>query len=85
MAGTTSELRAVDALLRDVTSWNLTLPGNATRRLRLRANDARAAVPIAAFQALYAVEEAVRDADDETRREERQRRSKPVYDELVAW
>ncbi|MDP9149144.1 MAG: IS66 family transposase, partial [Myxococcota bacterium] len=51
----------------------------------LDANDARAAVPIAAFQALYAVEEAVRDADDETRREERQRRSKPVYDELIAW
>jgi transposase len=51
----------------------------------LDANDARAAVPIAAFQALYAVEEAVREADDETRREERQRRSKPVYEDLVAW
>jgi transposase len=51
----------------------------------LDAGDTRAAVPIAAFQALYAVEDAVRDADDATRLDERQRRSKPVYDELVAW
>jgi transposase len=51
----------------------------------LDAGDARAAVPIAAFQALYAVEQAVREADCETRKAERQRRSKPVYDELVRW
>lgn len=51
----------------------------------LDAGDTRAAVPIAAFQALYAVEDAVRDADAEGRRDERQRRSKPVYDELVTW
>lgn len=51
----------------------------------LDAGDTRAAVPIAAFQALYSVEDSVRDADDATRRDERQRRSKPVYDELVAW
>lgn len=51
----------------------------------LDAGDTRAAVPIAAFQALYAVEEAVHDADAESRKRERQRRSKPVYDELVAW
>lgn len=51
----------------------------------LDANDARAAVPIAAFQALYAVEDAVRAASDAARRDERQRRSKPVYEELVAW
>jgi transposase len=51
----------------------------------LDAGDARAAVPIAAFQSLYVVEDAVREAAAETRRDERQRRSKPVYDELVAW
>jgi transposase len=51
----------------------------------LDAGDARAAVPIKAFQALYAVEDAVREADVKTLHDERQRRSKPVYDELVIW
>ena len=51
----------------------------------LEANDARAAVPIAAYRALYDVEDAVRDADPERRREQRQLRSRPVYDELLAW
>jgi len=51
----------------------------------LDAGDTRAAVPIAAFQALYSVEQAVRDADAAARKGERQSRSKPVYDELVAW
>lgn len=51
----------------------------------LEANDARAAIPITAFRALYDVEDAMRDADPDRRREERQRRSRPVYDELLAW
>jgi len=51
----------------------------------LDANDARAAIPIAAFRTLYDVEDDGRDADPDRRREERQRRSKPVYDELVHW
>lgn len=51
----------------------------------LDANDARAAVPIAAFRTLYDVEDGVRDADPDRRRDERQRRSKPVYDEIVSW
>ena len=51
----------------------------------LDAADARAAVPLVAFKALYDVEDALREADDEARRAERQRRSKPVYDKLVAW
>ena len=51
----------------------------------LDAGDARAAVPLKAFQALYDVEASARDADDEARLAERQRRSKPVYDELLAW
>jgi transposase len=51
----------------------------------LDAGDTRAAVPIAAFQALYAVEDAVRGTDAKTVREQRHQRSKPVYDELIAW
>ena len=51
----------------------------------LDANDARAAIPIAAFRSLYDVEDAVRDADPGRRREERQRRSRTVYDELLRW
>jgi transposase len=51
----------------------------------LDAGDARAAVPIAAFRTLYDVEDAVRDADPDRRREERQRRSKPTYEELLRW
>lgn len=51
----------------------------------LDAGDVRAAVPIAAFQTLYDVEDAARDLDIAGRLAERQRRSRPVYDELIAW
>jgi transposase len=51
----------------------------------LDANDARAVVPIAAFKALYDIESMVTEATPEQRLEARQARSKPVYDELVAW
>lgn len=51
----------------------------------LEANDARAAVPLAAFKALYDIEAAVQDATSEQRFEERQSRSKPVFDELISW
>ena len=51
----------------------------------LDAGDVRAAVPLAAFKALYDVEDAVKDADAATRLAARQARSKPVYDELLAW
>jgi transposase len=51
----------------------------------LDANDARAAIPIKAFKALYDVEDDVRGADSAARLEERTRRSKPVYEELVSW
>ena len=44
----------------------------------LDAGDARATNPIAAFRALYDVEDAVRGANGEERHAERQRRSKPV-------
>jgi transposase len=51
----------------------------------LEANDARAALPIKAFKTLYDVEDDVRDAGPERRLEERTRRSKPVYEQLVSW
>ena len=51
----------------------------------LDANDARAAVPIAAFRALYDVEHDAREASAEERTAARRARSKPVYDELVKW
>lgn len=49
------------------------------------AGDRRAAAPLAAFTALYDVEACVHDASPEQRLAERQRRSKPVYDELITW
>jgi len=51
----------------------------------LDAKDMRAALPIAAFKALYDVEACVHDASPDQKLAERQRRSKPVYDELIAW
>lgn len=51
----------------------------------LEANDVRAAVPVAAFRTLYDVEDTAREFDPDRRLDERQRRSKPVYDELLAW
>lgn len=51
----------------------------------LEAGDTRAAVPLAAFKALYDVEDSVRDASSEQRLRERQSRSKPIYDQLIAW
>jgi transposase len=51
----------------------------------LEANDARAAIPLKAFQTLYDVEGDVRGAAPERRLQERTLRSKPVYAELIAW
>src|SRR6202011_3611717 len=51
----------------------------------LEANDARAAIPIKAFKTLYDVEADVSGADREHRLQERTCRSKPVYEELIAW
>jgi len=51
----------------------------------LDAGDVRAAVPIAAFQTLYDVEDAASGLDAAGRLAERQRRSKPVYDALIVW
>lgn len=51
----------------------------------LEAGDARAAVPLLAFQSLYDVEDVARDLDIAARLAERQRRSRPVYDQLLDW
>jgi transposase len=51
----------------------------------LEANDARAAVAIAAFKTLYDVEADVKNVSVEERRAARPERSRPVYDELLSW
>ena len=51
----------------------------------LEAQDVRAAVPLAAYKALYDIEDMLKDADPETRLAQRQARSKPVYEQLIAW
>jgi transposase len=51
----------------------------------LDAGDKRAAAPIAAFKALYEIESRDKDAPPGELLERRQRRSKPIYDELLAW
>ena len=51
----------------------------------LEAGDARASVPVAAYRALYDVEDDVRALDADARKQQRQQRSKPIYDELLTW
>jgi transposase len=51
----------------------------------LEAGDTRAAIPLAAYQALYDVEDAVRNVSSDERLDARQTRSKPVYDQLIKW
>lgn len=51
----------------------------------LEGGDERAAYAVAAFQTLYDVENCVRDADEQSRLQQRQARSKPVYDALIDW
>jgi transposase len=58
------------------------------RRYFVKADDAgdhRAAIALSAFQALYRIEESVKEATDEERLQERQAKSKPIYDKLVEW
>ena len=51
----------------------------------LDAGDKRAALPIAAYKKLYEIEAEIRDAMPTTKLAERRARSKPIWDELVAW
>jgi transposase len=49
------------------------------------AGDTRAALPLAAFKKLYDNEEELKNVTIEERRRARQARSKPVFDDLLAW
>lgn len=51
----------------------------------LDAGDHRAVRPLAAFKRLYIIEDELRGLSLEDKREQRQERSLPVYDSLVAW
>jgi transposase len=51
----------------------------------LDAGDKRAALPLAAYKKLYEIEAEIRDRDPDDQLIERRQRSKPVWDELVAW
>src|SRR5205823_7163746 len=51
----------------------------------LDAGDHRAALPLAGFKKLYAIERELKTARVEERRLTRQVRSKPVYDDLMEW
>jgi transposase len=51
----------------------------------LDAGDQRAALPVAAYKKLYEIEAEIRDMAEDAKLAERQARSKPVFDELVAW
>jgi transposase len=47
--------------------------------------DTRASLPLAAFKKLYEIEEKIRALDAQSKRDERQAQSKPIYDELISW
>jgi hypothetical protein len=51
----------------------------------LDAGDKRAALPLAAFKRLYKIEDEIRALDLDAKLAERQKLSKPVWDQLVAW
>ena len=51
----------------------------------LDGGDKRAALPLAAYKKLYDIEAGIATAHAEAKLAERQQRSRPVFDELVAW
>jgi transposase len=51
----------------------------------LDAGDTRAALPLAAYKRLYEIEDEIRDRDPDAKLAERHARSRPVWDQLVAW
>jgi transposase len=51
----------------------------------LDTGDQRAALPIAAYKKLYQIEDEIKDRDPDAKLAERVARSKPVFDELIAW
>ncbi|WIG92578.1 IS66 family transposase [Myxococcus sp. SDU36] len=54
-------------------------------RKALDGGDKRAALPLAAFKRLFAIERRLKACTIDERRRGRQERSKPVYDDLIAW
>ncbi|WIG93735.1 transposase [Myxococcus sp. SDU36] len=54
-------------------------------RKALDGGDKRAALPLAAFKRLFAIERRLQACTIDERRRGRQERSKPVYDDLIAW
>lgn len=54
-------------------------------RKAMDAGDARAALPLAGFKRLFAIERRLKSATIDERRRGRQELSKPVYDDLSAW
>jgi hypothetical protein len=50
----------------------------------LDAGDTRAALPVAAYKKLHEIEAEIRDLSEDAKLSERQARSKPVFDELIA-
>jgi transposase len=51
----------------------------------LDAGDTRAALPLAAYKKIYEIEAEIKDTAEGAKLSERQARSKPVFDEIVAW
>jgi hypothetical protein len=51
----------------------------------LDAGDTRAALPVAAYKKLYQIEAEIKDMAEDAKLAERQARSKPVFDEIIAW
>ena len=51
----------------------------------LEAGDTRAAIPLAAFKRLYEIEEQAANLTCEERTAMRREKSRPLYDELIAW
>jgi transposase len=51
----------------------------------LDGGDQRAALPLAAYKTLYDIEEDIKESTADVKLAARQARSKPVFDELVAW
>jgi transposase len=51
----------------------------------LDAGDQRAALPLAAYKRLYKIEDEIRALDPDAKLAERQKLSKPVWDQLAAW
>jgi transposase len=51
----------------------------------LESNDTRASLPLAAFKKLYKIEEEIRDLLPDDKTSVRQKQTKPIYTELLAW